>query len=81
MFEKEERDRKAITMKKNRLLFFSAFVCMFVSAALSQQPPAGAGVPVHLVVTVEPRKADQAPVINREDVMVYEGHDRDQVTN
>jgi len=38
------------------------------------------GVPVHIVVTVEPRHGSSLPVINREDVLVFEGHDRDKVT-
>ncbi len=38
------------------------------------------GVPVHMVVTVEPRHGSDVPVVNREDVMVYEGKERDAVT-
>jgi hypothetical protein len=38
-----------------------------------------AGSPAHTVVTVEARHGSNIPVINREDVMVYEGHDRDKV--
>ena len=53
-------------------------VCGF--GALSAQEPAAGGVPAHLLVTVEPRHGSNVPVINREDVMVYEGHDRDTVT-
>jgi hypothetical protein len=52
--------------------------------ALAQQAGAGAtsgnGVPAHMVVTVEPRHGSDVPVVNREDVMVYEGKDRDAVT-
>jgi|SRR5579872_464321 len=44
------------------------------------QAPASSGVPAHMVVTVEPRHGSGIPVINREDVMVYEQRDRDQVT-
>jgi hypothetical protein len=39
------------------------------------------GVPVHMVVTVEPRHGSNVPVINREDVMVYQGRDRAKVTD
>jgi len=39
------------------------------------------GVPVHVVVTVEARKGAETPVINREDVMVHEGRDRDPVVD
>ena len=37
-------------------------------------------MPAHLVVTVEPRKGSEVPVITRDDVMVYEGKERDTVT-
>ncbi len=33
-----------------------------------------------MIVTVEPKKGAEVPVVNREDVMVYEGKNRDQVT-
>lgn len=46
----------------------------------AQQAPAANGIPAHLVVTVEPHHGTDVPVINREDVMVYEGKDRDTVT-
>ncbi|MFZ1142650.1 MAG: hypothetical protein WAN76_26015 [Candidatus Sulfotelmatobacter sp.] len=46
----------------------------------AQQAPAGNGVPAHLVVTVEPHHGKEVPAIKREDVMVYEGKDRDKVT-
>ena len=36
---------------------------------------------MHVVVTVEARKGQEAPVINREDVMVHEGHARDEVVD
>jgi hypothetical protein len=45
------------------------------------QEPSSTGVPVHVVVTVEPRHGSNVPVINREDVMVYRGHDRAKVTD
>ncbi len=49
------------------------------SPASAQQAPAPVGTPAHLVVTVEPHKGASMPVINREDVMVLEGHNRDKV--
>jgi hypothetical protein len=45
------------------------------------QEASSPGVPVHVVVTVEPRHGSSVPVINREDVMVYQGHDRAKVTD
>jgi hypothetical protein len=48
---------------------------------LSAQATPGNGVSVHTVVTVESHHGANPPVINREDVMVYEGKDRDPVTD
>ena len=69
----------------NRKWFlFSVMVGLAVGAlgvpSVAQQTAAANGVPVHMVVTVEARHGSDVPVINREDVMVHEGHDRDQVT-
>ena len=49
--------------------------------ATSQQIPTPAGVTAHLLVTVEAHHGSEVPAINRDDVMVLEGHDRDQVTD
>jgi hypothetical protein len=58
-----------------------AAVCIFAGEnALAQQPAAG-GVPVQILVTVEPRHGSSIPVINREDVKVMEGRNRDTVTD
>jgi hypothetical protein len=38
------------------------------------------GVAVRMVVTVEPHHGPEVPAVNREDVMVYEGKERDKVT-
>jgi len=51
-----------------------------VQRLFAQQAPAANGIPAHLVVTVEPHHGSDVPVINREDVMVYEGKERDPVT-
>ncbi|HEY3975500.1 MAG TPA: hypothetical protein VGM18_21050 [Candidatus Sulfotelmatobacter sp.] len=51
-----------------------------LASALAQEASATGGVPAHMVVTVEPRHGDTPPAINQEDVRVYEGHDRDKVT-
>jgi hypothetical protein len=51
------------------------------STALFAQQASPAGPAVHMVVTVEPRKGAEVPVVNRDDVMVYEGKERDQVTD
>lgn len=58
-------------------LLFSA---MGSPAAFAQETPNENGTPVRMIVTVEPRKGSEAPTVNREDVMVFEGKERDQVT-
>lgn len=64
----------------NVLLSLSVFA--FAAPGLSaQQAPPGGGVPAHMVVTVEPHHGNEVPVIHREDVMVYQGKDRDTVTD
>src|SRR5262249_42343525 len=67
-----------IPLKHVLLLVFAAAFGKTLAAA--QQPPLP-GVPVQMVVTVETKHGAAVPVINREDVLVYEGHDRDQVTD
>jgi hypothetical protein len=52
-----------------------------VETAWAQEPATANGVPVHLLVTAEPRHGSDVPTINREDVRVMEGHDRDKVTD
>lgn len=53
---------------------------MLVSTALAQQP-SPAGAPVNMVVTVEARHGNNPPDITKSDVLVYEGKNRDQVTD
>lgn len=53
---------------------------LWTASARGQQTPPTGGVPAHLLVTVEPHHGSNVPEIKREDVMVYEGHVRDQVT-
>lgn len=72
-------------MTKTRLL---ALILLGLSAMLSvvrdagaQQTPTPGGVAVHIWVTVEPKHGADVPVINRDEVMVYEGHDRDTVSD
>src|ERR1700757_3789579 len=72
---------KEADMKKSHLLTPAVFAFLAFAAAnaVAQLSSAGTGVPVHVVVTVEARKGGETPVINREDVMVHVGHDRDTV--
>jgi hypothetical protein len=51
-----------------------------ISVAAQQAAPLP-GVQARMVVTVEARHGSEPPVIHREDAMVYEGRDRDQVTD
>ena len=72
-------------MNKFRFLMnavLGLMVCLYGAAKLpAQQASSGNGVPVHMVVTVEPHHGKEVPAIQREDVMVYEGKDRDTVTD
>jgi hypothetical protein len=47
--------------------------------AAAQQSSDAGGIPAHLLVTVEPHHGAEVPVINQNEVMVYEGHERDKV--
>ena len=50
------------------------------SVLAGQQSPA-TGTPVRMMATVEARHGADVPVIQREDVMVYQGHDRVKTTD
>jgi hypothetical protein len=52
-----------------------------VDVGACQERSSAAGPAVHMVVTVEARHGSDVPVINREDAMVYEGRERDQVVD
>jgi hypothetical protein len=68
---------------KTRYQFGLAWLMLAALGGLvvAQQVPNTGGAPVHMIVTVEPKKGSEAPVVNREDVMVYERKNRDQVTD
>lgn len=51
-----------------------------VNATAQSDTSSETGIPTHVVVTAEPRKGNTVPVINQDDVIVYEGHTRDKVT-
>jgi hypothetical protein len=72
-------------MRKTNLLSLTLFVFLFALASLecaaAQQAPSAGGIPVHILVTVEPKHGSNVPVITRDDVMVHQGKDRDQVTD
>ena len=52
-----------------------------ILSSQAQQTQSAGGVPVQLLVTVEPKHGSNVAEIKREDVMVFEGRDRDQVTD
>jgi hypothetical protein len=64
----------------NTILGLAVLVCG-VRSVSAQAGSTGSGVPVHMVVTAEPHHGSDVPLIHREDVMVYEGKDRDTVTD
>jgi len=65
-----------------RLIAFALLGCFgAVGSSWAQQPPYAGGVPAHIVVTAEPKHGSTVPIIRKDDVMVYEGHDRDTVTD
>jgi hypothetical protein len=71
-------------VKRVDSLFSTLALVLFLTLsnlALAQSPTNANGPSVHMVVTVEPRHGNEVPIVNREDVMVYEGKDRDQVTD
>jgi hypothetical protein len=63
-----------------KLLVAIASLLASVQWVAAQEGAASAGPAVNLVVTVEARHGSNVPEITREDVMVYEGKDRDKVT-
>ena len=69
-------------MKKKGLLAIAGVVLFSAATFLwAQTAPAPNGIPVHMIVTAESRHGTSVPTINKEDVMVYEGKDRDSVTD
>jgi hypothetical protein len=57
------------------------FLAGVAPGSQAQQTQSASGVPVQLLVTVEPKHGSNVPEVKREDVMVFEGRDRDQVTD
>jgi hypothetical protein len=64
----------------NMILVLALWASVRSSLAAEQAPPAN-GTSAHMLVTVESVHGSNVPVIGREDVLVYEGRDRDQVTD
>jgi hypothetical protein len=70
-------------MKKSCLVLKALVVIASLWASLqlvaAQESAPASGPAANLVVTVEARHGSNVPEITRDDVMVYEGHDRDRV--
>lgn len=60
--------------------FTSATLAISAVLAVAQNKAPASGTPVEIVVTVESHDGKDIPKLNREDVMVFEGSDRAQVT-
>jgi len=58
------------------VILAGSWISLGLLQAVAQQ---SSGIPVHMVVTVEAQHGSVPPEITSRDVMVYEGHDRDQV--
>src|SRR5579864_5986424 len=71
-------------MKKSCLVLKALVVIASLWASLqlvaAQESAPASGPAANLVVTVEARHGSNVPDITRDDVMVYEGHERDRVT-
>jgi hypothetical protein len=61
-------------------VLFGLFILSTALPTLAQQSGGDQGVPVQMIVSVEPRRGHELPVITQQDVMVYQGHDRRSVT-
>lgn len=68
-----------------RFVFSAALAIAFsasaadAAAAATHKASLSDGVPVHMVVTTEARHGSSVPLINREDVTIYQGSERDRV--
>jgi hypothetical protein len=54
-------------------------IALFATSSFAAETSPANGTPVSMVVSVEARHGSNVPVIERDDVMVYEGHERDKV--
>jgi hypothetical protein len=66
----------------SRFIFgLATTVLLSVVWAAAQETAAPSGVPVKMLVTAESRSGGEVADVHREDVKVYQGHERDKVTN
>jgi hypothetical protein len=64
----------------NAILSLS-FWASIPASVVVQEPATANGASVQMLVTVEAVRGSDVPVVNREDVMVHEGRDRDKVSD
>ena len=66
-------------------VFASAVICSTLCfaalAAQAQEMPTSSQMTAHMIVSVEAKHGSNVPTLQREDVMVYEGHERDRVVD
>jgi hypothetical protein len=62
-------------------ILLSLILFSLAARAAAQQSGADQGVPVQMIVSVEPKHGHELPMITQQDVMVYQGHDRRPVTS
>lgn len=62
-------------------LLVLALATSFIGSLAAEEAASANGPTAQMLVTVEAIHGSNVPAIGREDVMVYEGHDRDKVTN
>jgi hypothetical protein len=74
-----------VTLMSTRYCVTTTFIALVLSfvghRAVARQSAAVQGVPVNMIVSVEPKHGDEVPTIAQQDMMVYQGHDRQPVTN
>jgi hypothetical protein len=68
-------------LRLNVLLAISVGAMLGAARMLAAQDSPATGTAVHMVVTVEARHGDDVPVLQKEDVMVYQGRDRAKTTD
>jgi hypothetical protein len=68
-----------VNAKQVRFMLIICFTLAGVSGLSGRQPPTENLQPVHMIVTAEPHKGIEVPVVKAADVAVNEGKERDQV--
>jgi hypothetical protein len=73
--------RDSMKIQNSATLIILAVVLSAVPRpAAAQHTGMGAGVPVQIVVSLEPRRANEVPTVTQHEVFVHEGHDSRPVT-